>query len=118
LLVRSHCEQAEELSGLLRAKNIAPVSCHRVASEADFAALLAAGLGIAVTPGSAALPDNASRLELSELQLTRTVTAYGVAGRPRSPAASMLLKLLRAADWSHVAGPSYRGALSRPTEAG
>ena len=94
LLVRSYCEQAEDLSVLLRSRNVAPGSYHRVASEADLAALIAAGLGVAIAPSSTALPEAASRLELAELQLTRTVAAYSVSGRPRTPAASMLLKLL------------------------
>jgi DNA-binding transcriptional LysR family regulator len=103
LLVRSYCEQAEDLNALLRSRGISPCSLHRVESEADLAALIAAGLGVAIAPNSTALPEAASRLELVELQLTRTVTAYSVSGRQRSPAASMLLKLLRAADWSHLA---------------
>jgi DNA-binding transcriptional LysR family regulator len=103
LLMRSYCEQADDLSSLLRSRGISPCSIHRVESEADLAPLIAAGLGVVIAPNSTALPEAASRLELSELHLTRTVTAYSVSGRQRSPATSMLLKLLRAADWSHLA---------------
>jgi hypothetical protein len=37
---------------------------------------------------------------LEGFDLTRTVAIYGVAGRKRSPVATTLLNLLRAADWS------------------
>lgn len=110
LLVRGYCEQAEDLGALLRARGISPCSLHRVESEADLATLIAAGLGVAIAPNSTALPEAASRLELAELHLTRTVAAYSVSGRQRSPAASMLLKLLRAADWSHVASKAMPNA--------
>jgi len=32
--------------------------------------------------------------------LMRSVSVYGVAGRPRNPAAAALLRMLRATDWS------------------
>ncbi len=113
LLVRSHCEQAEELSTQLRARGVSPRTLHRVCSETDLAGLLAAGLGVTIAPNSASLPDAARRLELAELPLTRTVSAYSVAGRPRSTAASMLLNLLRAADWSRLAIRTGANAPSR-----
>jgi DNA-binding transcriptional LysR family regulator len=109
-LVRGYCEQADDLSGLLRTRGISPCSLHSIESEADLATLIAAGLGVAIAPNSTALPEAASRLELAELHLTRTVTAYSVSGRQRSPAASMLLKLLRAADWSHLANRTLSNA--------
>ena len=40
------------------------------------------------------------RLKLRDVEISRTVAVYGVAGRPRSPVATMLLNLLRATDWS------------------
>ncbi len=46
------------------------------------------------------LPNNLRRLCIEDVNLRRQVSAYGVAGRPRSPIASMLLKMPRAVDWS------------------
>jgi DNA-binding transcriptional LysR family regulator len=102
LLVRSYCEQADELSALLRSRGIALGATHRVGSESDLATLIGAGLGVAIAPGSPQLAEAGSRLELADLPIARTVSVYGVSGRPRSTGAAMLLKLLRAADWSHV----------------
>jgi len=39
-------------------------------------------------------------IEIEDLDLTRSVRVYGVAGRERSVAANDLLKLFRGADWS------------------
>lgn len=100
LLLRSYCEQAGELDRLLAARGVATGVSHRVASEADLATLITAGLGVAIAPKSTALPEGAKRIDLADLDLKRTVFAYAVAGRSRSPAATMLLKLLRAADWT------------------
>ena len=69
-------------------------------SENDLVTLLDAGLGYALVPQSSAPPGSVKFLELEGLDTTRTVQVYGVAGRQRSPAASTLIKMLRAADWS------------------
>jgi DNA-binding transcriptional LysR family regulator len=99
-LVRTYCEQAEQLAGLLRSRQIDGPVKHKVANETDLAALLEANVGIAIAPASTSLPAEATRLRIEDLGLERTVHVYGVAGRQRSPAAATLLKLLRAADWS------------------
>lgn len=100
LLVRGYCEQAGELEGLLHVRGAAGAAHHRVANEADLAALIGAGIGVAIAPASTAIPDGARRLELEDLGMRRTVLVYAVAGRPRSPAGQALLKQLRAIDWS------------------
>ena len=41
-------------------------------------------------------------LGISGLDLKRSVSAFAVAGRPRGPAVTMLLKMLRATDWASV----------------
>ena len=53
-----------------------------------------------LVPASADLPGGVRRLGIDDANLAREVCVYAVAGRPRSPIASMLLKMLRAADWS------------------
>ena len=73
---------------------------HEASSEADVVALLSANVGVALVPSSAELPADVRRLGIEDANLEREVCVYGVAGRPRSPVASTLLKMLRARDWS------------------
>ena len=101
-LVRSYCEQADDLAQALSARGLAGLKGHVVASETDLATLLAANAGIAIGPRSTAHAAGAHAVPVGGLEVKRTVSAYAVAGRPRSQAATALLKLLRAADWSHL----------------
>jgi hypothetical protein len=66
----------------------------------NWPARVAAVIGIAIVPASATRSERLRSVHLEGLDLTRTVAVYGVAGRKRSPVATMLLNLLRAADWS------------------
>jgi DNA-binding transcriptional LysR family regulator len=75
---------------------------HDVWSDGDMAALLAAGLGVAIAPRSFPRPEALAATPVEGLDLKRTVTAFGAAGRPRSAPATMLINLLRAADWDRV----------------
>lgn len=103
LIDRSHCEGAGELEALLAERGVTIMHRHETASEADVVALLGANVGVAVVPASAELPPNLRRVRIEGLDHRRAVSAYGVAGRHRSPVAGMLLKLLRAANWSAYA---------------
>jgi DNA-binding transcriptional LysR family regulator len=100
-LVRGYCEQASALAELLRGKGIDVSGGHKVANETDLGALLASGAGIAIAPASLGQREGTASVAIDDLKLGRKVLVYGVAGRSRSPAAAALLKLLRAADWSH-----------------
>ncbi len=87
---------------------IMPVNPHHdavagVLGYADVAALVERGFGLALLPRSTCRSIAASRLTVSDLDLSRKVQAYGVAGRQRSVAAAGLVRLLRAADWSDLA---------------
>jgi len=62
--------------------------------------LLSANVGVALVPSSADLPPDVRRLGIDDANLERPVSVYGVAGRPRAPIASTLLKMLRAGNWS------------------
>src|SRR5262249_8585937 len=99
-LVRSYCEHAAELAEFLRNRDVDAHHCHDVASERDLAALLDANLGVALVPTATAARQAWKRASIQGLELRRTVYLYGVAGRQRSAAASAMLKMLRAADWS------------------
>ncbi len=98
---RAHCESADELDAALREHGLIDARRHEAHSEADVAALLTAGVGVAIVPVSAPLPDSLRRIALEGLDLKRSVGAYAVAGRPRNAPAGALLKMLRASDWSN-----------------
>jgi DNA-binding transcriptional LysR family regulator len=97
---RAHCECAGDLDALLTDLGLVAARRHEAHSEADVTALLTAKVGVAIVPVSAPLPANIRRVDLEGLDHKRSVDVYAVAGRPRSPAAGALLKMLRATDWS------------------
>jgi DNA-binding transcriptional LysR family regulator len=100
IIRRAHCESADELDALLREFGLIDSHRHEAHSEADVAALLTAGVGVAIVPVSAPLPDSARRVAIEGLDHKRSVGAYAVAGRPRGAPVGLLLKMLRASDWS------------------
>jgi len=103
LLVRGYCEQAGEFAELMRSHDIDVTRGHEVASERDLIALVEANLGIAVVPNSTHGPPALARASINDLQLTRTIYLYAVAGRERTAVTSVALKLLRASNWSKYA---------------
>ena len=103
LLVRTYCEHVDSLASLLRSQNFPVDRAHEVPSEHDLEAFLEHGLGVAFVPQSALLSEGLKRIPITGLDLRRTVSLYGVAGRQRTPVANMMMKMLRAADWSRYA---------------
>jgi DNA-binding transcriptional LysR family regulator len=102
-LVQEDVELPDDLAGFLGRTAEGPVIAHRVSSDQDLIPLLRADLGIAFMPTSALVPEGLRRVPLRGGAYERTVAAYGVAGRRRSPVATTFLNLLRATDWSrHV----------------
>ena len=65
-----------------------------------------ANVGVAVIPAAVEM-SGLRRIRLKELNLTRVVSAYVVAGRRRSVACATLLNMLRSADWSSIAEPNH-----------
>jgi DNA-binding transcriptional LysR family regulator len=104
LLVNTGCEMAEQLSARLAANGILDTAAHQAATQEDLLTLVKANVGVAVIPAGVEM-SGLRRIELKELDLTRVVSAYVVAGRRRSVACATLLNMLRAADWSSVAPP-------------
>jgi DNA-binding transcriptional LysR family regulator len=72
---------------------------HEVDSSRDMEALVSAGFGIAVAPTHALRTEAVHHLNLSGLDVQRTVAVYAVAGRQKSRETSALLSLLRVKDW-------------------
>jgi DNA-binding transcriptional LysR family regulator len=103
LLSWTGCETAQELEARLTAGGLTKRATHEVESDHDLIALVEADAGVGFVPASAPDSPNTRRRPVKDLELRRTVSVYGVAGRQRSPVGSTLLALLRAADWPIVA---------------
>ncbi len=100
IIRRPHCEGFEDLEALLRVHGLVDLQRHEACSDVDVVGMLSANVGVALVPSSADLPGSVRRLGIEDANLERPVCVYAVAGRPRSPIASTLLKMLRASDWS------------------
>ncbi len=100
LLINVGCEMAKDLVAHLSTYRGPEENAYEVETDSDIAALLGANLGVAILPATSSAPKVVRRMPIKDLLLSRTIAVYGVAGRRRSPAASTLLNLLRAADWS------------------
>jgi len=99
-LQRNYCEDAAQTSALLRGHSIDLECGHDVTTDEDLRVLIEAGFGIALAPRSMRTPADLAKVPVSEIELSRTVYVYGVAGRQRTAVAGAMLKMLRAADWS------------------
>lgn len=100
LLLRTYCELTDMFTEFLAARQIKPLASHRMASEHDYVTLIESGLAIGMLPDSAPASEAMRRIRLDGPSLDRTIQLYAVAGRQRSPAASLFMRLLRAADWT------------------
>lgn len=96
VLARNYCDSAEALGEMLRGDE--PILRHEMGSDEDVLTLLEANAGVALLPRNARCSERLCALEVAELDMCRTVYLYEVAGRRRSPAASGLMKILRACE--------------------
>jgi DNA-binding transcriptional LysR family regulator len=88
LIIRTHCEVTEDFTGFLETQQVHPTALHKLVSEQDYLDLLEANLGIGLMPESAVQSSRITCVPVKGLDLSRTVFAYAVAGRQRSPAVS------------------------------
>ena len=102
-LRRIYCEHFEQAMSLIGSHNLDVDQGYELTSERDLITLLEADLGIAFAPRSTSRPETLKLLPVKGMELRRTVYLYGVAGRQRTAAASAVLKMLRAADWTRFA---------------
>jgi DNA-binding transcriptional LysR family regulator len=100
LIARGHCENGPEIAEKLAEKAVAAHSAGDVASDQDMIALIDANLAIGILPQTVRVGDGLAKLALSDLAVTRTVTLYTVSGRARAPAATGIIRLLRAYDYA------------------
>jgi DNA-binding transcriptional LysR family regulator len=99
-LQRNYCEDAAQTSALLRSHSIDLECGYDVTTDEDLRVLIEADFGIALAPRSMQTPADLAKVAVSEIEPSRTVYVYGVAGRQRTAVATAMLKMLRAAAWS------------------
>ena len=99
---RPYCENVGDFMKILTERGISMTPRHEIATDADSIAFIESGLGVCILPNSVDRSPSVTTIPIEDLDLTRTVSAYGVFGRQRSATASSLIQLLRAADWSAV----------------
>lgn len=100
LLPRVYAEEAAELEAVLLAHGVGLEFQDAICSDHDLTALLVACVGVAIVPQSSCASDALRFLTIEDLELTRPVVLYAVAGRQRSPAATGLIRLLRSTNWA------------------
>ncbi|MFA6265276.1 MAG: LysR family transcriptional regulator [Pseudolabrys sp.] len=100
LISRPYCEQADELDALLHSAQVEQKVGDHILSDQDMIGLLEANVGAAIMPETVRGGGNLRGIAVDGISLRRTVSLYAVAGRTRSAAATGLMNMLRAADWS------------------
>ena len=100
IIARPYCEHAGNFSGILKERSISVSEYHELSHDSDLGALVGEGLGVGIAPRSTQTPEGVVAIPIKDAGLRRTVSLFAVAGRRYSPAASGLIRLLRAADWS------------------
>ena len=103
IIARPYCETFAAFQTATTGATGEPRHRHEVSSDEDAARLVGCGMGVAIVPESTGRLLAGSFVAIDDFARTRTVRAYGVAGRQRSAAAGGMLALLRAADWSAFA---------------
>ena len=103
IITRPFCEQAGVFTKLLRHHDVDVGGYHELSDQADIAAVVSEGLGLAIAPRSMQMPQSVAALPIKGAEMRRTVSLYGVSGRSYSPPASGLIRLLRAASWMELA---------------
>ena len=99
-LMHSGINASEEERERLAAAGVNLALTHEVDSIDDLEAMVAARFGLGLAPSASAQNDSLRYLEIDSLGVRRTVVAAVMAGRQRSRQVTVLLSLLRGADWS------------------
>ena len=100
IITRPYCEHAGTFSAILEQRRIPVDGYHELSDQSDLGATVSEGLGVGIAPRSAQIPESVVAVPIKDAELRRTVSLFAVSGRRYSPAASGLIRLLRAADWS------------------
>jgi DNA-binding transcriptional LysR family regulator len=102
LLVHRGALGGDEDEARLSKAGIDPTKAHQVESCHDLDVLIRANLGVGVAPTSALQSAGLRHVRCPNLDLSRQIAIYTVAGRRRSREAAAFLTLVRSADWSEV----------------
>lgn len=100
LFTQRGCELHATATRLLEANGFPTGNMHEVTTLNDLAALISNGLGAAILPHSAPRLEGMRRIPIADFPLTRTISAYAVAGRRRETAAAAFLNLLRSNEFA------------------
>lgn len=103
VFAQAGCESRAAITAWFDERGVAFVAPHEVDTHHDMNALLSASGGVGIVPESAPSSGAVQRRKLGGMPVTRTVSAYAVAGRARSASVSTFLNLLRTADYPAAA---------------
>jgi DNA-binding transcriptional LysR family regulator len=98
------CDFRAALLRLCGAAGIEPRIVHHAASDEQIHALVAAGLGLALSGERQPLPSGLAARPLADPLARRQLLLVAVGGRPHGPALSGFVKLMRSRDWGAAAG--------------
>lgn len=104
LLSRTFCEHSRRISASLREHGIDVDHGNEISSEHDLIELVEADIGIAMVPRTSLVPESLKRTAIAGLDVRRTVSLYGIAGRQRTAVAIAVMRLLRGSDWRVIVG--------------
>lgn len=117
-IMRTNCDDRQALGAFLSEHGVAFEKKHDVPTEQDLVSLLGANIGVAIAPRSSSTSRQIVSRPIEGLKIERTVYVTAVAGRPRSAAANMFVKMLRSADWRHVEAPDEMPSRARKVAGG
>jgi DNA-binding transcriptional LysR family regulator len=100
LLARPYCEHQASFADAVKDIAGCGETRHEVGSDDDLLHLVEIDLGVGIVPRSLLAPQHLKRLPIHGLPVERSLSLYAVAGRERSTATTVLMKLLRARDWA------------------
>jgi len=111
IITRPYCEHAGKFSAILEERQIPLDGFHELSDQSDLGATVGEGLGVGLAPRSSQIPESVVAVPIEDADLRRTVSLFAVSGRRYSPAASGLIRLLRAADWSRYGPDEPRASI-------
>lgn len=100
-LLHSRANFSEKEEERLRSVGINTCAAHYVDTDEDMIALVKAGFGVGVAPARRELDREIARIDYAALDISRPISVYTVAGRPRSRAVNALLAVLRRTATAH-----------------
>lgn len=114
LLCRPECGMTDALVEKMAGAGATRITRHEVPLIDDLTGLIRDNFGVGLLPVGRPMPEDLCAGEIEDIELTRWMHVYTVAGRQHSPAATTLKTLLRARDWSVVAQPLNPASERRP----